>query len=130
MMVLDTSALVAVLSAEADGDACNARIAAEEHLLLSAASYLEAAIVIDARFGQEGVHDLRFYLHEAGIEIVPFDRDQADIARRAYGRYGKGRHPAGLNFGDCFAYALAKVRSAPLLYTGNDFAQTDVTNAR
>lgn len=130
MMVLDTSALVAVLSAEADGDGCNARIAAEEHLLLSAASYLEAAIVIDARFGQEGVHDLRLYLHEAEIEIVPFDRDQADIARRAYRRYGKGRHPAGLNFGDCFAYALAKARSAPLLYTGNDFAQTDVTSAR
>lgn len=125
-MVLDTSALVAVLSGEADGERCTERIAGEARPLLSAAPYVETAIVIDSRFGEDGVRDLRLFLHEADVEIVPVDREQAEVARRAYQRFGKGRHPAGLNYGDCFVYALAKVRAAPLLIVGDDFAKTDL----
>jgi ribonuclease VapC len=94
--------------------------------ITSAANYLECSIVLASRFGEDGVHDVRLYLHEAGIEIVPVDRDQADAALDAWMRYGKGRHGATLNFGDCFAYALATARGEPLLFKGEDFAHTDV----
>lgn len=125
-MVIDTSALVALLSGEDEAERCLQRIAGEERPLLSAASYLEAAIVIDSRYGEDGVRDLRLFLHEAGVEVVAVDRDQAEVARKAFQRFGKGRHPAGLNFGDCFVYALAKVRAAPVLFVGDDFSKTDL----
>lgn len=128
MIVLDTSALVAVLSGEPERASFNATIAAEV-CCLSAATHLEASIVIASRYGPAGRHDLSLYLHEAAVEVVAVDRDQADVALRAWTTYGKGRHPAALNFGDLFSYALAKVRGAPLLFKGDDFARTDVPAA-
>jgi ribonuclease VapC len=93
---------------------------------MSAASYLESAIIIDDRFGYEGARDLKLFLAEAEIAIEPVTLEQAEVAREAYRRFGKGNHPAALNFGDCFAYALARVTVQPLLFKGDDFSQTDV----
>ena len=121
-----TSAVVAVLSGEPEADRTNAALAGSAASVMSAANYLECSIVLAARFGDGGVHDLRLYLHEAGIEIVPVDRDQADVALDAWMRYGKGRHGAALNVGDCLAYALASLRNAPLLFVGDDFTRADV----
>ena len=128
-MVVDTSALVAVLSGEPERRAFNEKIAGAGACSISAGSYLETAIVIEARYGYEGVRDLAFYLQEAAVTVVPFDAQQAELARRAYAAYGKGRHKAGLNFGDCFAYALAKGRGEALLFKGEDFALTDLEAA-
>lgn len=94
--------------------------------LLSAATLLEAAIVVESRRGDAGGRELDLFLYRARIEIAAVDEEQIEIARSGWRRYGKGRHPAALNFGDCFAYALAKSRQAPLLFVGNDFAQTDI----
>jgi ribonuclease VapC len=94
--------------------------------LMSAASYLEAAIIIEDRFGYEGARDLRLFMVEAAIEVVPVTLEQAEIAREAYRAYGRGNHPARLNFGDCFAYALAKSSAEPLLFKGDDFSRTDI----
>ncbi len=94
--------------------------------LLSAANLLEAAMVIESRKGETGGRELDLLLYRAGIEVVAIDQDQAEIARLAWRRFGKGRHPAGLNYGDCFAYALARSRRAALLFTGNDFTETDI----
>ena len=129
MIVVDTGALVAVLSGEPDGERIHEALAGSTASLMSAANYLECSIVLAACFGDDGVHDLRLYLHEAGIEVVPVDRDQADLALHAWTRYGKGRHGATLNYGDCFAYALASHRGARLLFVGDDFARTDVAAA-
>lgn len=129
MIAVDTSAVVAALTGEPERGRINATLATSSANLMSAGTYLECAIVLAARHGDDGVHDLRLYLHEAGIEIVPVDRDQADAALRGWSRYGKGRHPAALNLGDCFAYALATQRGVPLLYVGDDFERTDVEAA-
>jgi ribonuclease VapC len=94
--------------------------------LLSAANLLEASMVIESRKGEAGGHELDLLLYRARIEVVAVDQDQAEIARLAWRRFGKGRHPAGLNYGDCFAYALAKSRRATLLFTGSDFVRTDI----
>jgi ribonuclease VapC len=94
--------------------------------LISAATVLEAGIVIEARRGEHAGRELDLFLHRGHFEIVPVDAVQAEIARAAFRRYGKGHHPTGLNFGDCFSYALAKVRGAELLFKGNDFSKTDV----
>ena len=90
---------------------------------------LETSIVIEGRYGDEGARDFDLLMAKLVIEIVPLTSKQADLARKAYRRYGKGRNPAGLNFGDCFAYALAKDTGEPLLYKGDDFARTDITAA-
>ncbi len=126
MMVVDTSALAAILFDEPERRSFNEKIEADPVRLLSAASFVEAAVVIEARLGETGGRELDLFLHRAGIEVVAFDADQAESARRALRRYGKGRHPAGLNFGDCFAYALAMARREQLLFKGSDFALTDV----
>lgn len=128
-MVIDTSAVLAILQDEPERSAFNARIAAADTRLLSAASLVELSIVLEARFGADGQGDLDLFLSTAGIEIVAVDRDQAELARRAFSRYGTGRHRAGLNFGDCFAYALAKGSGFPLLFKGNDFTHTDLQPA-
>lgn len=128
-MIVDTSALIAILSGEPERRAFNELIARAKRCSMSAGTYLETAIVIEARYGYEGIRDLSFFLQVAAIELVPFDAEQAEIARIAYARYGKGRGDAGLNFGDCFAYALAKLRDEPLLFKGDDFARTDVVAA-
>jgi ribonuclease VapC len=104
-------------------------IAGAATCFMSAASYFEAGIVLTARFGDSGGHHLRLYLNEAGVEIVSVDREQADLAIGAWARYGKGRHSAALNYGDCFAHALASSRGAALLFVGDDFTETDVVAA-
>ena len=87
------------------------------------------AIVIEDRFGYEGIRDLKLFLNEAGVEIEPVTFDQDGLARQAYGRYGRGNHPAALDYGGCFAYALAKAAGEPLLFKGDDFSRTDVVPA-
>jgi len=129
VIVVDTSAIVASLTGEASRERVNATIASDTSCLMSAASFVECAIVLSARYGEAGPQLLRLYLSEAGIEVVPVDRDQADLAIRAWERYGRGRHRAALNYGDCFSYALAASRAAPLLYVGDDFAATDLAQA-
>jgi ribonuclease VapC len=127
--VLDTSALVAVLAQEPQASALLDHIAAERDLLISAGTLLEALVVLQARHGDEGVRDLRLLLHAAGARVVPFDADQVELAHAGFVRYGRGRHPAALNLGDLYAYALAKAHGAPLLFVGDDFARTDVAAA-
>ena len=125
-MVIDTSAFVAILTGEPEGARFIECIEAADSLLSSAATFVETSIVIESRYGAEGLRDLDLFLAKAGVDIVPVDSDQALVARRAFGRFGKGRHRAGLNFGDCFSYALATTRAEPLLFKGDDFVHTDV----
>lgn len=125
-MVIDSSAIIAILLNEENAARFAQAIEASPQRLLSAANLLEASIVIESRKGEIGGRELDLLLYRATIEIVAVDHDQAEIARTAWRRFGKGRHPAALNYGDCFAYALAKSRGLPLLFDGNDFAQTDI----
>lgn len=125
-MVIDTSALVAILLGEPEGRRFNALIAADPTRLMSAASRVETGMVIEARKGNAGRIDLERLLDAAAVEIVSVSTEQAEIACEAFRRFGRGRHPAGLNFGDVFAYALAKVTDQPLLFKGRDFSQTDL----
>jgi ribonuclease VapC len=127
-MVVDTSALVAILLLEQDAKTYADAIAGSESTVISAASYVELTIVALSR-GMRGRAELEATLTDALIEVVPVTVDQAHIAADAYERYGRGRHPAALNFGDCFAYALAKSRNETLLFKGKDFALTDVSRA-
>lgn len=128
-MVIDTSALLAILLGEPEAPHFAKAIEDAAPRLLSAASLLEASIVAETRKGEAAGRELDLFVYRADIEIVPVDQEQAEIARIAWRRYGKGRHPAGLNYGDCFSYALAKVSGAPLLFKGNDFSHTDVEQA-
>jgi ribonuclease VapC len=128
-MVIDSSAIIAILNGEPDAPLLTAVIANTPVRLMSAASWLESALVIEARYGEAGGRKLDQLLQRAQIKIEPVSIEQAEAARLAFRRYGKGRHPAGLNFGDCFAYALAKVLGEPLLFKGNDFSQTDIEPA-
>jgi ribonuclease VapC len=125
-MVIDSSAVLAILQDEPERATFNRAIAADRVRLLSAANYLEVAIIIDRRRGEEGARDLRHYLIDAAINIVPVSASQAELARAAYRRFGRGYHPARLNFGDCLAYALAQETGEPLLFKGEDFPRTDV----
>ncbi len=122
-MVLDTSALLAILFDEPERRTFAEAIEAAEARLLSAASFVETSMILESRHGAEGVRSLDRLLAAAQIEMVPVDEAQAHAAREAFRRFGKGRHPAGLNFGDCFSYALAKCRAEPLLFKGEDFAR-------
>jgi ribonuclease VapC len=126
-MVIDTSAVLAILLDEPERRTFNEAIEAAASRSISAASWVEASMVIEARKGAEGLRDLDLLIERARIEIVPVDRDQGILARRAFSRFGKGRHAAGLNYGDCFAYALAHHLSEPLLFKGDDFGKTDVS---
>lgn len=125
-MVLDTSALIAILTAEPEANTFAAVIATAATRLLSAASLLETAIIIEARYGPAGGQKLDELIRVAQVQVEPVTVEQVTSARLAYRVYGKGRHPAGLNYGDCFAYALAKISGEPLLFKGNDFGQTDI----
>lgn len=125
-MVIDTSAIAAIFFGEPEGAAFSDRIAWSQRCYISAATLLESSIVLERRFSPEACNDLDLYIYRAGIEIVPVDEAQARLARRAYRSYGKGNHPAGLNYGDCFAYALAKTLQLPLLFKGDDFSRTDL----
>ena len=126
-MVIDTSALLAVLFDEPERRLFNEAIEAAESRLLSTATLVEVSIVIESRFGAEGLRDLDLFIERAGIELVAVDSEQAYMARRAFSQFGKGRHRAGLNYGDCFSYALAMVLGEPLLFKGEDFPLTNIT---
>jgi len=123
MIVVDTSALMAILQEEPEANACSNAVEADAEVLASAGTVAEALIV--ARRRQLG-GDMERLIDELGFEIVAVTPASARRVARAYDQWGKGIHPAGLNFGDCFAYALAKERSCPLLFIGNDFSKTDV----
>jgi ribonuclease VapC len=128
-MVIDTSALLAILQNEPERRRFNEAIEAAATRALSVASFVEVSIVMEVRHGAEGLRDLDQFIERAGIELVEVPAAQGRSARRAFARYGKGRHRANLNFGDCFAYALCDVRGEPLLFKGDDFSHTDVTPA-
>jgi ribonuclease VapC len=125
-MILDTSALLAILQDEPERRSFNACIEAAASRSMSTATFVETSIVIGARYGAEGLRDLDLFIAKAGIALMPVDAEQAHVARDAFLRFGKGRHAAGLNYGDCFAYALALTLGEPLLYKGTDFSRTDV----
>ena len=125
-MVIDTSAILAIVLNEPDAPEIEMRIADDPVRLISTATVLEATMVIETRLGDAGGREFDLWLLKIGAEVVPFDLEQADAARRAWRRYGKGRHPAALNYGDCFSYALAATRGEPLLFKGGDFAKTDI----
>ncbi|MCP9934894.1 type II toxin-antitoxin system VapC family toxin [Cyanobium sp. Candia 9D4] len=128
-MVIDSSAILAILQNEPERRSFNEAIQSAKFRRMSAVSLLELSIVLEARFGADGQGDLDVFVAAAEIEVVSFDRDQAELARLAFRRFGKGRHRAGLNLGDCFSYALAKSLAAPLLYKGDDFIHTDLAPA-
>jgi ribonuclease VapC len=128
-MVLDTSALLAILLDEPERRRFNELIEADPVRLISAANVLETAIVLESRSGEAAGRELDLFLHRAQVEVTAVDGDQVEIARAAFRRFGKGRHAAGLNYGDCFAYALAKASGEPLLFKGSDFSRTDVADA-
>jgi ribonuclease VapC len=128
-MVLDTSAIVTILLDEPERAAFDRRIEHDPTRLVSAASRIEATFVIEGRKGEAGRERLERFFRLTAAEIVPVTLDQVEIACAAFRRYGRGRHPAGLNFGDVFAYALAEATGEPLLFKGDDFAQTDIASA-
>ena len=125
-MIIDTSALIAILDQEPQAERISRTLVSTPDRMISAANLVEVGIVVQARRGNDGERDLDLLLGKLKIEIIPFTARQAEIARKAFRRYGRGRHDAKLNFGDCFAYALAKDASAPLLFKGDDFGRTDV----
>jgi ribonuclease VapC len=125
-MVLDSSAVLAIFLNEPEREAFLKIIFDSRKKLFSVASALETAIVLEARKGEIASRELDLFLHDSGIELVSVDVEQLEIARLAFSKYGKGRNPAGLNFGDCFAYALSKVSGEKLLAKGQDFNKTDL----
>ena len=129
-MVIDTSAIVAIALNEPDSAELELQIVEDEVRLISAATVLETSIVLETRLGDAGGREFDLWLLKVGAEIVPVDAEIIDAARRAWRRYGKGRHAAGLNYGDCFSYALAITRGEPLLFKGEDFAKTDIRRHR
>jgi len=127
-MIIASSAILAILYNEPDAAAFAESISGAESCRISAVTYVEAAIVIEAQNKAAGRH-FDAFIQRAGITIEPVTENQAMVARRAYADFGKGRHPAGLDFGDCFSYALAAVSGEPLLFKGNDFSKTDIGKA-
>jgi ribonuclease VapC len=128
-MVVDTSAVLAILQLEPEAERFAHALEQAAERLISSVSVLEAGIISVSRRGQAGVRGLDSFIAIAELKVVPFDAEQAGVARDAFSRYGKGRHAASLNFGDCAAYALAATRALPLLYKGEDFSKTDVSSA-
>jgi ribonuclease VapC len=126
-LVIDTSALVALLGMESDAARLARAIEADPVRLLSAAALVESSIVLESRLGELAVRELDLLLARAAVTVESVTVEQAQLAREAWRRFGKGRHPAGLNYGDCFSYALSRATGEPLLFKGRDFAQTDVT---
>jgi ribonuclease VapC len=125
-MVIDTSALVAIFLGEPERKLFLDFILQAETRKISAATVLETGIVLEARRGESAGREFDLFLVRANLEIVPVDAEQTEIARSAWRKYGKGRHTAALNFGDCFAYAVAKFAGEPILAKGTDFAATDI----
>ena len=125
-MVIDTSALLAILMNEPEAEGFAVAIESDPVRLVSAGTLLETGLVAEGRWGDAGGRELDLLVAKAAMDVVPVDAEQVEVARRAFRRFGKGRHPAGLNFGDCFAYALSRASGQPLLFKGGDFAQTDI----
>ena len=125
-MVVDTSAVVAILLSKPDGKRMIQAMDGADSLQMSAASVLEASIVLESRFGGVGREALDSWLESSAIEIVAVTLAQVEVARRGFRRFGKGRHRAALNYGDCFSYGLAITLGETLLFCGNDFSSTDV----
>ena len=128
-MILDTSALIAVLFREPEAALYTQLIHDANRCAISGGTFLELSIVIERQGAPETYRQCDMFFRRAGIVIEPFTVEQAHVARQAFHDFGKGRHPAGLNFGDCFAYALAKVTGEPLLFKGEDFKKTDIVSA-
>ncbi len=128
-MVIDTSAVMAIVQRESESDLFAELIEADPTRLISAVSVLEAGMLAEARKGEPGGLELDNLMLRGQFQTIPFDAEQAQVARLAFRRFGKGRHPAGLNFGDCAAYALASTHGEPLLFKGQDFAKTDIAQA-
>lgn len=128
-MVLDSSAILAILFKEPERDAFAAAISQAGSRLISSVNAFEAAVVVLARKGPAGLRELDLLFHGAGVEVVSFSEAHLGLARDAYERYGKGRDPARLNLGDCCAYALSRHSGEPLLFKGDDFGRTDVRAA-
>ena len=128
-MIIDTSAVLAVLLGEPDAEHYEKTIASALPRRMSVVGLLEAAIVLESRGGTAAADELDLFLQTAEIELAGVTAEQAQAARRAWRRFGKGNHPAGLNFGDCFAYALAETNNEPLLFKGEDFSRTDIEAA-
>ena len=125
-MILDTSAIIAILANEPDAELYIRAISEASYCRISAGSFIELGLVIESQFNIEVSQQCDALFRRAGIAIEPVTVEQAHIARQASRDFGKGRHPAGLNFGNCFAYALAKATNEPLLFKGEDFRKTDV----
>jgi ribonuclease VapC len=128
-MVVDTSALLAIYLDEADSHRFEIAILAAPAAIISAGTLLEATIVVEARHGRPGATEFDRLVRKLGIATVPVDAEQVEAGRLGFRRFGKGRHAANLNYGDCFAYALAVTTGEPLLFKGEDFAETDVVRA-
>lgn len=125
-MVIDTSALAAILQGEPERRAFIEAIEGADSRVISAATFVEISIVIEARHGAEGLLDLDRFISRARIVLISVDAEQGQMARLAFRQFGKGRHRAALNYGDCFSYALAAVLGEPLLFKGDDFVHSDV----
>lgn len=125
-MIIDTSALVAILYREPEAETFVRLIHAADVCRISVANYVELSMVVENQLGPEGMRQAEAFVRRAGILVEPVTVEQGDLARQAFLDFGKGRHKAGLNFGDCFAYALAKATGEALLFKGGDFAQTDI----
>ncbi len=128
-MIVDSSAVISVLQQEADAAAMAKAIAGSRIKRMGAPSYLEICMVVAGRRMSGAIEDVDGFIRRAGIEIVPFTAAASRIAVQAFVKYGKGRHAAGLNFGDCMSYALAKMEVMPLLFKGDDFRLTDIEAA-
>ncbi len=129
-MIIDTSAIVAILFNEDDAQIYAEAISRADSCRVSAATFVEAAIVVESQTKNNGSRQLDAFMRQAGITIEPVTEEQAHIARQAFTDFGKGRHPAGLNYGDCFSYALSKAMREPLLFKGKGFAKTDLSVAQ
>jgi ribonuclease VapC len=129
-MIIDTSAIVAILFGEDDAEIYAEAITQADSCRISAATFVETAVVVEAQTRNNGGRQFDAFIRRAGIAIEPVTEEQAHIARQAFIDFGKGSHPAGLNYGDCFSYALAKAAREPLLFKGKDFAKTDVNAAQ
>ncbi len=128
-MIVDTSAIIAILEQEPEANFFEDRLLATSEKFMAAPSLLEACMVASGRRGPEGIGEVEELIRVLAVRILPFDERAARSAIDAFGRFGKGRHPAGLNFGDCISYALAKSEAMPLLFKGNDFRLTDIEPA-
>jgi ribonuclease VapC len=125
-MTIDTSALLAVLLGEPEADRIARSISSDPRRLASAFTVLETALVVEARKGEQGGRELDLLIHRIDLESVPMSASHVDVARDAWRRFGRGKHPANLNIGDCCAYALSRISGEPLLFKGEDFAMTDI----